>query len=124
MNQLELGSGRTRVRLTWLRRGADLHVHIEGGADHIGAAALAGRADNGEVLAQSLQISPHKEGPLALAAADKLHAATPVRVCVTAGIHLNDITRAEIAEVTRNVDAAIERLAGILRGPSDDAVPG
>ena len=124
MSQLEVGTGRTRVRLTWRHRGKDLHVHIGGGEDHIGAVALAGRAVDGEAYARTLRIPPHKEGPLALAAARKLHAATGVRVCVTAGIHLDGITRAEIAEVARNARAGIQQLVGMLRGPGNHSGPG
>ena len=102
MGQSEIGSGRTLVRLTWQRWGTDLHVHIGGGDVHIGAAALAGRADR-----------------LALAAARRLHAATAANVCVTAGIHVDAITPAEISAVTRNVEAGIERLAGELRKSSE-----
>jgi hypothetical protein len=116
MQQLHIGTGRTRVCLSWHRWGKDLHVHIGGGADHIGAVALAGRTDAGEVCADSLRIRPHKEDPLALAAARRLQAATGANVCVTAGIHVHAITRAEIAEVTRNAEAGIERLAQMLRG--------
>ena len=123
MEQLEIGSGRTRVRLTWRRWGRDLHVHVGGGDEHVGAAALAGRAADGETYAETLCVPPHKEDRLALAAAKMLHAATGVNVCVSAGIHLAGITPAEIAEVTRNVESGIERLAGELRKPSEQPRP-
>ena len=86
---------------------------------HIGAAALAGRADDGKPYAETLRIPPHKEDRLALAAARRLHAATAANVCVTAGIHVDAITPAEISAVTRNVEAGIERLAGELRKSSE-----
>ncbi len=117
MEQLEIGSGRTRVCLTWRRWGRDLHVHVGGGDQHVGAVALAGRADDGQTYADTLCVSPHKEDRLALAAAKTLHAATGVNVCVSAGIHIDGITSAEIADVLRNVEAGIERLAGELRKP-------
>ena len=123
MSQLEVGTGRTRVRLTWRRHGKNLHVHIGGGGDHIGVVALAGRADDGEPYAQTLRIPPHKEDRLALAAAEKLHAATGVSVCVTAGIHLEGITRAEIAEITQNAEVGIQQLAGMLPRPGNHAEP-
>jgi hypothetical protein len=123
MSQLEVGTGRTRVRLTWRRHGRDLHVHIGGGGDHIGVVALAGQAEDGDPYAQALRIPPHKEDRLALAAAGKLHAAAGINVCVTAGIHLEGITRAEIAEITRNAEAAIQQLAGVLPKPGSHAEP-
>ena len=54
MPQLEIGSGRTLVRVNWRFWGADLCVHIGGGDDHVGAVALAGRAENGASCAESL----------------------------------------------------------------------
>jgi hypothetical protein len=115
MEQFEAGTGRTRVRLSWWRWGNDLYVHIGGGAAHVGAAALAGRTSEGESYARMLCIAPHKEGDLALAAAEKLHAATGGNVCVTAGVHVESITPAEIRDVTRNAELAAEHLAGELR---------
>jgi len=90
-------------------------VHIGGGDAHVGAAALAGRTAGGKPYAETLCVAPHKEDRLALAAAEKLHAATGVNVCVTAGIHIDRITPTEISEVTRNADAALARLANELR---------
>lgn len=105
------------MRLTWQHRGDDLHVHIGGGTDHIGVVALAGRQGDGQTRVEVLRVPPHKEDRLARAAAETLHAAIGVNVCVTAGIHLDNITSAEIAEVTENVKAGIERLADMLRKP-------
>jgi hypothetical protein len=125
VNTLEIGSGRTRVRLTWRRWGNDLHVHVGGGAYHIGAVALAGRQPNGETCESVFCVPPHKEGPLALNAAKVLHAAADATVCVTAGVHVDGITRAEIATVLRNVEEGVERLARRLGSsgarPSDAA---
>ena len=107
MQHLETGTGRTLVRLSWRRWGTDLYVHIGGGEVHVGAAALAGRTAGGKPYAETLCVAPHKEDRLALAAAEKLHAATGVNVCVTAGIHVDKITPAEISEVMQNAAAAV-----------------
>ena len=115
MNELEAGTGRTRVRLIWKRWGSDLHVHIAAGEHHVGAAALVGRQPDGETYEGGLCVPPHKEDQLVLDAARTLHAATAVNVCVTAGIHLDAITGAEISAVVRNVDEAVARIAGMLR---------
>jgi hypothetical protein len=114
MPQLEIGSGRTLVRVNWCFRGADLCVHIGGGDDHVGAVALAGRAENGATCAESLCVAPHKESGIALAAARRLQAAVGANVCVTAGIHVDEITPAEISAVTRNAELAIENLLAEL----------
>ena len=115
MNTFETGSGRTRLRFTWQHRGNDLHVHIGGGEDHLGTAALVGRQPDGEICESVVHLPPHKEDELALKTARRLHAATGVSICVTAGIHLEAISAEEIATVLRNVDAGTERLAHLLR---------
>jgi peroxiredoxin len=111
-NQCEAGTGRTRVRLTWRWWGKDLHAHIAGGKDHIGATALAGRKPEGETYGAVLCVPPHKEDELALEAARRLHAVTGATVCVTAGIHVERITREELERVLQNVDRVVTLLAG------------
>ena len=48
-------------------------------------------------------------------AAAALHQAVGVNVCVTAGIHLDDITPDEIAAVLRTVDEGVARLIDIFQ---------
>ena len=84
-----------------------MYVHIGGGVDHIGAVALAGTRPDGAAYAEVLCVPPHKEGEPALAAARTIQRALGVNVCVTAGFHLDDITRDEIAEVLQNMNRAV-----------------
>lgn len=122
---LEIGSGRTCVRVVWRRWGSDLHVHIGGGAEHIGAAALVGVGPDGHRWEGVLRLPPHREDQLAREAAQALHAATGRTVCVTAGIHLERITPAEIRQIVQNVRTAAARLAATLRAcPGADRTPG
>jgi len=116
MNTLETGSGRTRVRLTWQRWGDDLHVHIGGGRDHIGAVALVGRDRSGETCARVLAVPPHKEDQMVLQAARRLHAAVGANVCVTGGVHVENITPDEIALIPLNAEEGIEQLVRMIRG--------
>lgn len=116
MNMLETGSGRTRLRLTWQRRGSDLHVHIGGGRDHIGAAALVGQDRSDEPYGRVLAVPPHKEDQIVLRAAQRLHGAIGGNVCVTGGVHLDDITRDEITLVLQDVEEGIEQLVRMIRG--------
>lgn len=116
MNMLETGSGRTRLRLTWQRWGSDLHVHIGGGQDHIGAVALVGRDPSGEAYARALAVPPHKEGQMVGQAAERLHTAIGGNVCVTGGVRLDDITRDEITLVRQNAEEGIEQLVRMIRG--------
>jgi hypothetical protein len=116
MDQFETGSERTRLRFTWQRRGNDVHVHIAGGEDHIGAVALVGRDADDKLQESVLRISPHKEDEVVLPAARQLHAATGASVCVTAGIHLPEITAAEIKAVLANAQAGVATLICMLEG--------
>lgn len=115
MHRLEAGSGRTRVWLTWRVWGSDLHVHIGGGSQHIGAVALVGRQPDGERYEGVLHVPPHREDQITLQAAQALHAATGVNICVTAGIHLDGITPGEIKAVRQNVRDGTADLAATLR---------
>lgn len=114
MPDFTIGEGRTRLHVSWQRRGADLHVHLHGGRDHLGAVALVGTAPDGTACGGTLAIPPHREGELVERAARRLHSAVGGRVCVTAGIHLDDITPAEIDAIRANAEAAVTRLAATL----------
>jgi hypothetical protein len=114
LDTLEVGTGRSRIRLDWRRWGQDLHVQISGGVHHIGAVALAGRGPDGRSYEHVLCIPPHKEDQLALRAAGKLHAALGVTVCVSAGVHVDRISPHEIVTVLENVEEGIARLQEIL----------
>jgi hypothetical protein len=112
--ELESGAGRTRLRIGWRLRGADLCVHVGGGADHVGAVALVGQGPDGQPVEHSVRLPPHREEELALKAARTLHQATGRTVCVTAGVHLDDITPQEIEQVLQIADNGIRQLAGVL----------
>jgi hypothetical protein len=115
MDTFEIGSGRTRLRFTWQRCASDLRVHVSGGRDHIGAAALVGRQDDGQRFEGCLRLSPHKEHAIVLDAARAIHAATGVTVCVTAGVHLDGISQHEIANVLETATEGVARLLDALR---------
>lgn len=115
MDTLEIGTGRMRVCLTWQRWGKDLHVHIAGGRHHVGAVALVGWQPDGELYSGVLHLPPHKEGQLAGEAARSLHGALGGNICVTAGIHLDEITPAEVEGVLENVRAGVGLLARRLQ---------
>jgi hypothetical protein len=112
---LDVGTGRTRLQFTWRWHGEDLHVHVTGGTDHVGAVALAGRQPDGQSFADSLRLPPHREAELAVRSAKALHDALGRVVCVTAGIHLDDITQEEIKDVLATVDEGIHKLVARLK---------
>lgn len=126
MDAFEIGEGRTRLSVAWTRWGRDLHVHIGGGAHHIGAVALFGRTPDGQAQRHVVCIPPHKEGPVVERAARALHEATGVNVCVSSGIHLDAISREEIDAVMRTAEEGVARLVRTLcpRGPKARQAPG
>jgi len=121
MHSFEIGEGRTRLTVAWTRWGRDLQVHIGGGEHHIGAVALAGCTPEGQIQRHMVRIPPHKEGPVVEQAARTLHEATGVNVCVSSGIHLDDISRGEIDTVLRTAEEGVARLARMLRSEKPEA---
>jgi hypothetical protein len=115
MNKFTLGSGRAQLTFTWEPHGPDWSIHIGGGAHHIGAVAMAGCGPDGRPFQGTLCLPPHKEDSLALRAARTLHDALGSTVCVSAGVHLDDISREEIADVLRVADEGVQRLIDHLR---------
>jgi hypothetical protein len=115
MKKFTAGSGRAQLTFTWEPHGQDWSIHIGGGAHHLGAVAMAGRGPDGRLFQGALCLPPHREDDLALRAARTLHNALGSTVCVSAGVHLDDISQEEIAEVLRVADEGVQRLISQLR---------
>lgn len=99
--RLVAAEGRIRLVLSWKFVGNDVQVVLEGGDSHIGAVALY-VVDGAPLEVQELP--HHREGPLAQSVARRLGEALHVTVCVSAGIHYQDITKAEISTVLSLAD--------------------
>jgi gallate decarboxylase subunit D len=115
MPSFEIGEDRTRLSFTWSLHGRDLRLHIGGGAEHVGAAALATRGADGAVSVQVAAAAGHREDELAGPAAGRLCRELGVTVCVSAGVHIERITPAEIEAVLRNAEAGTGKLAALLQ---------
>ncbi|MCR5814415.1 MAG: hypothetical protein K6G15_07985 [Desulfovibrio sp.] len=74
--------------------GRDLLITIFGGAAHIGAVAVAEKAQ-----VRLHQCQGHREGEIAQSMAKTLAMACNCTVCVVCGIHYDKITKEEIALV-------------------------
>ena len=99
------GEGRTRVGMSVNRIGEDLIVCLFNDAGHIGAAAVADYCEKENRASVSVITRPgHMEDALASDSARRLCKAVRRPVCVIAGIHLDDITKDEIAEILENCD--------------------
>lgn len=143
--QFTARQGRLNIYLRVFRQGRDLQVLCGGGASHIGAVALAaptdgqaqhadahslpGRADQvgqanppeqgGQVETRLLALPGHREDALALRMAQSMAEALHCAVCVSAGIHYDNITRAEIQQVEQMAQSLTERCIAALTKDSE-----
>jgi hypothetical protein len=106
---LHEGTGRTRISLSNHSIGNDLIVCLFNECGHIGAVAVAEFCRE-EHRASTSVITRygHKEDAVASRAAHQLCKALKKPVCAIVGIHLDNITDEEIAQITQNCDALVE----------------
>ena len=134
--QFTARQGRLNIYLKVFRLGRDLQVLCGGGASHIGAVALAAPAQGyelqqgqhaladqaaqpGQTAARLLALPGHKEDALALRMAQSISQSLHCAVCVSAGIHYDNITRAEIAQVEQMVQDLTQRCISALKKDSE-----
>ena len=102
------GEGRTKVGMSVNRIGGDLIVCLFNEAGHIGAVAVADyREEENRASVSVITRLGHMEDTLASDAARRLCKAVRRPVCVIAGIHLDNITKDEIAEIVKNCEKLI-----------------
>lgn len=108
---LSAGKGRAKVSLSARWIGRDLVVHLLNGQGHLGAVAVADFChEQNRASTSVITRLGHKDDVVAVNTAHELCRKLRRPVCVIAGIHLNDITKAEIAEIVRNCSLLAERL--------------
>jgi hypothetical protein len=101
--------------------GPDGLCRIHGGDVHVGAVVLAQWVD-GRAVARPLVVRGHKEEPIATHAALELCRARRWSVVCVAGIHFDDIDRAQIEEISRTANDLARRAAEVLASsPADGA---
>jgi hypothetical protein len=113
---LHEGKGRTQVSLATHWIGKDLVVCLFNEAGHIGAVAVAEYCDqNGQASASVITRFGHREDSIASDTARILCKALKRPVCAVAGVHLDNITGDEIAQIIQNcsqlANACIYQLA-------------
>lgn len=105
----ETGKGRTALCYDIHCCGPDLLIHISGGGDHLGA--VSGAA-GGSV---TTQVFPgHEEKWLTEPLAKALSAEFPGNVVVSAGVHLDQIRKEEIAAILAANAAAVGSIIALL----------
>ena len=105
------GEGRTRVTLKSGYLGSDLVIFIYNDNAHIGAVAVAEYDhDSGRTSTSLITRRGHKDDVVAQRVAYLVAKSTKRPACVIAGIHVDDITEAEINEIIANVDHLSDEL--------------
>ena len=112
--ELTKGEGRARINVTVNSMGSDLVVRIYNQDGHIGAVAI-GDYDYEHERASVSVITRlgHKDDVLAREAAYLLSKSIRRAVCVIAGVHLDNITGAEIDEILANTRTAISEVINV-----------
>ena len=102
---LSAGSGRTKVEFAVHYMGEDTVIMIYNEKAHIGAVAVA-EYDHKEERASTSLITRlgHKDDIVAQKTAYLISKHTRKPVCVVAGIHLDNISEAEIEQIVANSD--------------------
>ncbi|MCL2862814.1 MAG: hypothetical protein FWE54_01765 [Methanimicrococcus sp.] len=109
--------GRVTLVLEGKDVGGDLLVTLTGGAAHIGAAALAYRdSETGRTTASVLCAPGHKEEEIALRGSKIISKGLNKTVLFSVGIHLDDITPEEIAEIEKACMEIIENSLNSFTG--------
>jgi len=109
--ELTKGEARTRVNATVNSMGSDLVVRIFTQDAHIGAVAVGDYDHEHERASISLVTRlGHKDDALAREAAYLLSKSMRRPVCVIAGVHLDNITGAEIDKILANTKAAMNEI--------------
>ncbi len=117
-NLLSAGTGRCQVKLYWYTVGPDLFVSIYNDCPHIGAVALADfEPASGRAWASVLSAVGHREDALAHTQARRISARLHCRVCLVAGIHLDEITAEEICLIEQSAQEAVGQLLDLCRNP-------
>ncbi len=108
---LSRGEGRHQVNLQAIDFGGDLLIHIFNENAHIGAVSV-GEFDfvNERASVSVMTRLGHKDDSLAQKAAYLISKYTRKTVCVVAGVHLDNISQAEITILAENAGALVEEL--------------
>ena len=107
---IEKGAGRTKVWLTALSIGADMVVYLYNENIHLGAVGVSQfDQKTSRVSTSVLTLLGHKDDAVAQRAAYLICKHWRKPVCVIAGIHVDNVTQEEIAEIMTNAEDAVKQ---------------
>ncbi len=113
MIELEQTKHRVRLRLRVLWSGSDLCVILDGGdRAHTGAVSLAAHAH----ATQTLCLRGHREDELSARVAESIHAQLQCTVTCLCGIHIDNISKDEIALVFTLTDELVDTFIAMHKG--------
>ncbi|MFP3974938.1 MAG: hypothetical protein ACLFVK_01800 [Dehalococcoidia bacterium] len=106
---MEKGEGRTKVMLSAQFAGTDVILHLYNENPHIGAVAVGEYDPGSQRTSTSVITRPgHKDDAVAREAAYQLSKFLKKPTCVIVGIHVDQITHAEISEIQENARALVD----------------
>jgi gallate decarboxylase subunit D len=107
------GKGRTKVTLSTQWIGNDLIVCVFNQYGHIGAVAVSDYHPQQKRASTSVITRfGHKDDSIAYMVAYRICSYLKKPVCAITGIHLDDITQSEIAQIAQNCDRLVDRFVG------------
>jgi hypothetical protein len=114
------GVGRTQVSLSAQWIGKNLIICLFNDCGHIGAVAVADYChEEDRASASVITRLGHKDDSVACRAACALCKRLKEPVCAIVGIHVDNIASEEIAQITQNCDALVEKFVNSAMGPSE-----
>lgn len=112
---LTKGEGRTCVSLRATNMGDDIILYLFNDKAHLGAVVVAEYDDvSGRASTSTITRIGHKDDAIAQRVAHSVCKFIKGPVCVIAGVHLDDITGTEIAEIVKNADALADEYTRTL----------
>ncbi len=108
------------IHIQTVMMGKDIAFLITGGDAHIGAAATAYRNNEGEIVTALQQLPGHREGELAQELAAMAASRLGVTVTVLAGIHVENPTREQIADIVKETHLKMEEA---IQAAASSAIP-
>ena len=116
---LHEGAGRTKVSLAMHYIGKDLVVCLFNKQGHLGAVAVADYSfEENRASASVIARLGHRDDTVAYYTARTLCKRLKKPVCAIAGIHLDNITEEEIAQITCNCENLVQKLLAVV-SPAD-----
>ncbi|AWX33343.1 hypothetical protein [Methanosphaera sp. BMS] len=109
MDEYEISTPRTSIHLKITKVGDDMDVIIAGGKEHIGC---VGVISNNSYTINT--IKNHREDDIVLPIAKKLSALTDRTIVIKAGIHVDNITKAEIKSILGSIEKMLDIIMDYL----------